>query len=156
MEDLFKYAFGGGAFGTSLFLSYVLFKKFIKSEVVKPIKELEKENAELKKNFTQFTERVTSFIFKILKSHTDLTDSVSRDVTTMNQLFSEVTSHTSQSKVEAFEALKKVNVLETTADKLLKVSFALFEKNKKIETEIKKLSDELIFVKTKAGIKNED
>lgn len=156
MEDFLKVAIEGGSFGVSLFLAYILFKKFIKKEVVEPIAELKEENASLKKSFTLFTERVTGFIFKIVQSHGDLMESVNKDVSKMNNLFTEATRHTSQAKMESLEALKKVNVLEQTTDKLLRIATIEHGKTQEIKTELQKLSKDMVMVKTKVGLKSED
>lgn len=156
MAEWLKLAIEGGSFGVSLFLVNYLFRKFIRKEVIEPIKELKAENDEIKKNFTVFTNRITEFIFKMLKSHGDLMDSVNQDVNKMNNLFTEATRHTSQSRMESYEALKKVNVLEQTTEKLLKISTMVHDKNKKIESEVKQITKDLIMVKTKTGIKSDD
>lgn len=157
MEELLKYAIESGSFGVSLFLAYVLFKKFVTKEIVEPIQELKLENTELKKSFTQFTERVTGFVFRITKDHGELMESVNRDVATMNGLFTETTRQTSQARLEAAEALKKVNTLEQTADKMLKILSLVHDKSKKIETEVQKINEDLIMVKTKvSAAKSED
>lgn len=156
MEELLRYAIEGGSFGISLFLVYVLFKRFIIKEIVEPLDSIKTEHSKLKTSFEKFTENVTSFIFKLLKSHDDLTKTVHRDVSNMHNLFTEITKHTSQARIEAHEALKKVNVLEETTEKILKIATLVHDKNKKIETEVTKISDELILVKTKMGIKNEN
>lgn len=155
MEELFKYAIEGGSFGVSLFLAYILFKKFIKSDVIEPINEIKKEYDELKKSFTSFTERVTGFVFKIVRSNLDLGERVSKDINVMHNLLAEATNslthQTSQARLEASEALKKVNVLQETTDKLLKIASAIHEKNKSLETTVTKINEDLIFVKTKVN-----
>lgn len=156
MEELLKYAIEGGSFGISLFFSYVLFKKFIKKEVIEPIEDLQEESKEVKKSFIKFTENINSFVFKILKSHVDSNDNINKNISNMNTLFTEATRHTSQSKIESFEALKKVNVLEQTTDKLLKIATIEHEKNKNLETEVHQLSKDMIMVKNKVGIKDEN
>ena len=149
MEELLSRAIEGGAFGISLFLSYILFKRFIKKEIVEPIAELKVDNIELKKGFTQFTERVTGFVFRLTKSHNELSESVTRESLNMTKLFTEATQHTSQAKLEAHAALEKVNVTQQTADKLLKVATIT-------HTEVVKLKNDMVMVKNKVGIKDEN
>jgi methyl-accepting chemotaxis protein len=155
MEDLLKYAFEGGSFGTSLFLAYVLFKKFIIKEVVAPIESLQKENEEIKNSFQKLSDRVGEFVFKILGSHADLTDQITKDLNNMNKLFTEATQHTSQAALSSFDATKKVKDIREAAEKLGCVVKHLNEQNKKIETEITQLSSDMIFVKTKVRGKKE-
>jgi hypothetical protein len=156
MEELLRFAIEGGSFGISLFLVYVLFKKFIKKEISEPIEDLQKDNKEIKNSFIKFTENINSFVFKILKSNADTHEGVNKNISNMNNLFTEATRHTSQSKMESFEALKKVNALGETTDKLLKIATIVHEKNKKLETEVHKISDDMVMVKDKIGIKDED
>lgn len=152
MDELLKYAIEGGSFGVSLFLMYFLFKRFVKKEVIEPIEEIQKDNINTKKSFEKFTENINSFIFRILKSHVDTDDRINKNMSEMNHLFTEATRHTSQSKIDSFEALKKVNVLEETADKLLKITAKVHEKNEKIESEVKQLSKDMIMIKNKTGV----
>lgn len=156
MEELLKYAVEGGGFGISLFLTYVLFKKFIKAEVVEPIAELKEENSEIKKSFNRFTEQIMGFVFKVIKGHADLIENANRNSANMNNLFSESSRQSSQARRDSLEAIEKVNVMEKTADKLLKIATAVHEKNKSIETEVLKLSNDMIMVKTKVGVKDEE
>lgn len=156
MEELLKYAIEGGSFGISLFLVYYLFKKFVVREVIKPIENLQEENTEIKKGFIKFTENINSFIFRIIKSHNDTAESVNKNISNMNNLFTEATSHTSKAKMEAFEALKKVNAMVETTDKLLEIGKRTHEKTEALKTEVKRLSHDMIIVKTKVGIKDED
>lgn len=156
MEELLKYAIEGGSFGISLFLVYFLFKKFIKKTLIEPIDDLQKDNREIKSSFIRFTENINSFVYKILESNAKTHEGVNKNISNMNNLFTEATRHTSQAKMESFEALKKVNSMEETTDKLLKIATIVHEKNKKLETEVHKISDDMIMVKDKIGIKNED
>jgi hypothetical protein len=156
MEELLRYAIESGSFGISLFLVYYLFKKFIKKEIVEPINDLKEENTEIKKSFIKFTENINGFVFKILKSNNDTHEGINLNISNMNNLFTESTRHTSQAKIESYEALEKVNVLKETTDKLLKIATIEHEKNKNINTEVQKLSHDMIMVKNKIGLKNED
>lgn len=156
MEELLKYAIEGGSFGVSLFLVYFLFKKFIVREVIRPIEDLKEENTETKKGFIKFTENINSFIFRILKSHNDTAESVNKNISNMNNLFTEATSHTSKAKMEAHEALKKVNAMEQTTDKLLQIATKVHEKTETMKTEVTRLSKDMIIVKGKMGIRDED
>jgi hypothetical protein len=156
MEELLKYAIEGGCFGISLFLAYVLFTKFVKKEIIKPIENLQEENTEIKKGFIKFTENINSFIFRILKSHQDTAESVNKNISNMNNLFTEATRHTSKAMMDSSEALKKVNAMVETTDKLLDIGKRTHEKTLAMKSEVKKISDDLIMVKDKVGIKNED
>jgi methyl-accepting chemotaxis protein len=156
MEELLKYAIESGAFGVSLFLTYVLFTKFVKKEIIKPIENLQEENTEIKKGFIKFTENINSFIFRILKSHQDTAESVNKNIANMNNLFTEATQHTSKAMMQSHEALKKVNALEETADKLLQIATKTHEKTVAMKSEVKKINEDLIMVKGKMGLKDED
>jgi hypothetical protein len=156
MEELLKFAIEGGSFGISLFLIYILFKRFVKKEIVEPIEELQEDHKQLKRSFTRFSETASDMTFKVVNSHTQMVDIVTKTTSNMYNLFAEATRHTSQAKVESHEALNKVNVLEATTDKLLKISTAVHEKNKSIETEVHKLSNDLIMIKNKVGIKKDE
>jgi hypothetical protein len=156
MEELLKYAIEGGSFGISLFLTYVLFKKFIKKEVIEPIEELKSENVEIRKGFITFTNDINGFVFRLMKNHSEIIESVNKNSSNMNTILTDAISHSSTAKLESFEALKKVNVLETTTDKLLKISTLVHDKNKNLETEIIRISKDMFMVKNKIGIKNED
>lgn len=153
MEELLKIAIESGSFGLSVFIAYVLFKKFIEDDVIKPIEETKNDQADLKKSFTQFTERVTGFVFRVIKSNQELSDRVTKEVTGMHNLFTEATRHTSIARLEANESLKKVNSLEQTTDKLVKIASAVHQKNASLESQIVEIGKELILVKTKVDKK---
>jgi methyl-accepting chemotaxis protein len=153
MEDLFKYAIEGGSFGVSLFLVFFLSKKFIKKGIIEPIEELKADVREVRKNFIQFTERINGLVFTLMKNNSEMNDHINSNITNMNNLFTDTTRQTSQAMVNSTEALKKVNVMEQTTEKLLSIATKVHEKNQRIETEIKKLSEEFILVKSKLSQK---
>lgn len=155
MEEILKLVIEGGSFGVSLLLVHYLFKRFVKKEVIEPIKELQEGHDKIEKGFVKFTEGVNSFIFRIIKSHNDVAESVNKNVTGMNQLFMEATRHTSQSKLESAEALEKVNVLHQTAEKLMTIATKVHDKNAKLESEVQKLNHDMILIKSKMGMKKE-
>lgn len=156
MDELLRWAIEGGSFGIALFLVAFLFKKFVTKEIIDPIEELQKDSKEVRSSFIKFTENINSFVFRIIKGHGEMIDSVNKNANQMNTLFAEATRHTSQAKTEAHQALEKVNAMSETADKLVEIGTKNHLKNKKLETEVKKISDDVILIKNKIGIKNED
>jgi hypothetical protein len=58
--------------------------------------------------------------------------------------------------MESHEALKKVNSLEQTTEKLFEIASKTHEKTMAMKSEVKKINDDLIMVKNKVGLKNED
>lgn len=149
LPEVIKWAFGGGSLGVVVLLGVWLFKRFIEKEIIEPIDELQKDNKEIKNSFIKFTENINSFIFRILNSHVDTAKTVDKNLDGMNQLFTEATRHTSQAKLEAHEALQKVNALAETTDKLVTIATKVHEKNDKLESRVQRISDDLVMVKTK-------
>ena len=162
MEELLSKAIEGGSFGICLFLCYWFFTRFFKKEIKEPIEELKTDvknvkvdNIEIKNSFVKFTENINSFIYRVLKGHSEMIDSVNKNASQMNMLFSEATQHTAQAKLEAHEALERVKVTAETTDKLLKVATITHEKEQHLESQVKQLKNDMIMVKNKLGVKNE-
>jgi hypothetical protein len=135
LPEWLKIALGicGGAFAWGLV--FWLLKEWIKDHVLEAIEDLKNKNIEMRNDFTRFSDRINSFLFKIINSQNDLSKSVTKEVTEMTRLFE--------------KTQEKVTVLESVADKMVKITTVVSEKNRHLETEVKKISDELILIRDK-------
>jgi hypothetical protein len=135
----------GGTFAWGLVA--VLSKSWVESNVIEPIKELKESQRELRNNFIQFTERVTSQVFELVKNNKDISIHHSK-------LLEQVTIDARQAIHNSGAAVERADKIERMAKDLFNVSTALHDKNVKMQSQIKQISDDLIMVKGK--IKSED
>lgn len=131
---------GGGAFAWGLVV--ILSKSWVETNVIKPIEELKRDSSEIKQNFVQFTERINSQFF-------DLISKTKESSALSIKLLNSVTQDARQAMDNSGSAVERVQAMQQTTDKLVKIATAVHEKNKHLETVITQITKDLIMVKGK-------
>jgi hypothetical protein len=130
----------GGAFAWGLVV--ILFKAWVETNIIEAIAELRRGQVKTEQNFIAFTDRVNSLILEMMK---DSKSSVANHSKILNQMSDEIR----QAIHDSGAAIEKVYAVQVTADKLVKIATGVHEKNKHIESEVKRLSSEMIMVRSK-------
>ncbi|CAK9250666.1 unnamed protein product [Sphagnum jensenii] len=134
---------GGGAFAWGLVL--LLSKSWVESNVLEPLRDLRSDQKEIKQNFVQFTERINSQFFELI-SKTKESSALSI------KLLNSVTQDARQAMDNSGSAIERVQAMQLTTDKLVKIATAVHEKNKHLETVITQITKDLIMVKGKISL----
>lgn len=147
----------GGVFAWGLVV--ILAKSWVETNILDAIKDLKHGLLKLEEGFVRFTERVNTALFNVVKSNTDQMESSRIELERMSKLHTTVVNRID-------DAENKMEYIDKTNEKLVRVGVLVHEKHKllekkvddavkSLETEIEKLSKDLIFVKTKTGGKKD-
>ncbi len=123
-------------------VAFYFAKEGAHEKILKPLDKLEKSNEEMSKNFINFTERVNSVIYGLMK---DLKDNSNHYV----KLLDQVTMEARQAMSNSGSAVERANAMERTVEKLVKIATAVHDTNRKITSEVQQISKDLIMIKEK-------
>ena len=152
-DEILKWAVEGTSGGIGILLAYYLFKRFIKKEVLEPIEEIKDLAKKAYKSAEDAKDTIKATSFSMLTKHQEVQNQVVAQMISVEKSFSEMSRQAATARIEVGEVKELLKSLkkgtEEDVTKLTLVGRKLFVKVRTMETEVKKISDELVMVKTK-------
>jgi hypothetical protein len=151
MEEIFRWLTGSGILAAFLWMA----GKFYVKNVEGAIKEAKDAATEARNVAHSVSERVSTSLFRVAESQTNLAHIVTTQVQNMQKTWTETTQEIAKARLEAHDAQQAVIVLaKSTEENVTKLALGGQRLNMKIEntrTEVKELAKDVLLIKTRKG-----
>jgi hypothetical protein len=157
MEEIAKWVIEGGSFGVAFILAYYLFKRFIKTEVIEPIQEVKVIAKEALKASQEAKDSARTSSFNVMNKVQEIQTNVSSTMTSVAKDFSDMAKYAGSAKLDSIMALEEIKKTKISGEeqmgKLASATMKVFKKQESVETEVKKLGDDLMMIRSKVDKK---
>ncbi len=156
-SEILKWIIEGGSAGTAVLLAYVLFKKFMKKEVIEAIAELREKLRHMEKDSQKSHDMIATTMSTVtLKSH-EVQNNVSAALLKMNENFNDMAKYSGKALMDSQQNSMDIKKVESQTDgqieKLAAATHKVLVKFKSTETEVVKLGKDMIYIKDKVDKK---